>query len=277
MAALGSFLFTRHQGGDWRLRIDDLDTNRVIPGMERDIIATLESLGFEWDGAIVRQSERTEAYREAFEQLTKLGSVYPCGCSRREISQLATAPHDGEEGEIPYPGICSQGLPPGKSPRAYRLRVPRELVSFRDLIQGDQTFDMVSVSGDFVVRRADGIFSYQLATVVDDHFLGVTQVVRGCDLLSSTPRQIILQRLLGLATPDYAHLPLVRSPDGGKLSKRDAVVSVSRHHSRRSASSLLANAARFLGIELPAETDRLPPREILGLSLSLFDPSRLRR
>lgn len=274
VAALGSYLFARREGGEWRLRIDDLDTPRVVPGAADDILRTLDALGLHWDGPPLWQSSRVAAYSGAFERLLEAGQIYPCGCSRSEIIRLATAPHDGE-GEIPYPGTCAAGLPPGKSPRSWRVRVPAEPVTFTDLLRGVQNTPLREICGDFIVRRADGIFSYQLATVVDDEYQGVTQVVRGEDLLTSTPRQILLQRLLGIPTPAYAHLPLVRSPDGGKLSKRDAVVSSKRFDRERSGSRLLASAARFLGVDLPPDADRIPPHEIVHLSLHLFDPARI--
>ena len=196
VAALGSYLFARRSGGRWLLRMDDLDAQRVVPGMADDILRTLEILGFSWDGEIVWQSRRDVAYAEALQRLEQLGVVYPCGCSRGEIARIATAPHDSGD-ELVYPGTCRGGLAHGKEARSLRIRVPEEEISFLDGIAGPFRQILAEVCGDFVIRRADGLFAYHLATVVDDDAAGVTQVVRGADLLASTPRQIYLQRLLG--------------------------------------------------------------------------------
>jgi glutamyl-Q tRNA(Asp) synthetase len=263
VAAVGSYVLAKRLDGQWLVRMEDLDTPRVVPGMADDIPRTLELLGFCWDGEIVRQSSRTGAYQAAFDQLVAAGQVYPCGCSRAEIARVATAPHDGE-GELVYPGSCRSGLLPGKAPRSYRVRVPDERFSFLDGIQGEVTCGLPELCGDFVVRRADGLFAYQLAVVVDDAAQGVNQVVRGADLLSSTPRQILLQRLLGFESPSYAHLPLIVNPDGGKLSKRDTTVSLAQDDSLVSHGwQLLGAALQCLGSQLPRELAGAPGRFIL--------------
>ncbi len=277
VAALGSYLFAKRDGGRWLLRIEDLDTPRVVPGCVDDILRTLEALGFGWDDEIVFQSRRAGAYQAALERLTAGGSVYPCGCSRAEIARASSAPHDGDD-EVPYPGTCRRGLPPGKPARAWRVRVGSEPVRFRDAVMGERAYDLAAACGDFVVRRADRIFAYQLAVVVDDEWQGVNQVVRGVDLLGSTPRQIHLQRLLGFPVPEYAHLPLVTAPGGGKLSKRDSAVSLATGRQLSDeGGALLAAALAFLGQPIPADAARLPGRELLARAVAAFDPALIPR
>jgi len=275
VAALGSYLFARSAGGRWLLRMDDLDAPRVVPGVAEDMLRTLEILGFDWDGEPVWQSRRGEAYAEALEKLDRLGLIYPCGCSRGEIARIASAPH-GMADEIAYPGTCRDGLPPGKEPRSLRIRVPGEDISFMDGIAGCTRQRLSEVCGDFVVRRADGLFAYHLATVVDDDAAGVNQVVRGADLLASTPRQIYLQRALGMTEPAYFHLPLVTGPDGGKLSKRESAVSLaSGRNLERDGGALLLLALRFLGQPLPDLPAAAPAAEILAASVSGFRHSSI--
>jgi len=275
VAALGSYLFARSAGGRWLLRMDDLDKPRVVPGVADDMLRTLEILGFRWDGEIVWQSRRGEAYAEAQQRLERLGLIYPCGCSRGEIARIATAPH-GLADEIAYPGTCRSGLPPGKVLRSLRIRVPEEPVSFVDGIGGTVRQMLSDVCGDFVVRRADGLFAYHLATVVDDYAAGVNQVVRGADLLTSTPRQIFLQRALGMNEPAYFHLPLVTGPEGGKLSKRDAAVSLaSGRDLGRDGGKLLLMALRFLGQPLPDLLSAAPVDEILAAAVYGFRQSSI--
>lgn len=270
VAALGSYLFARSRGGSWLLRIDDLDTQRVVPGMADDILSTLEILGFCWDGEIVWQSRRAEAYAEALLSLEQLGVVYPCGCSRGDIARIATAPH-GDGDELVYPGTCRNGLASGKEARSLRVRVPEDEIFFIDGIAGPCRQRLAGICGDFVVRRADGLFAYHLATVVDDAAAGVNQVVRGADLLASTPRQIYLQRLLGIVEPAYFHLPLVTGPDGGKLSKRDCAVSLaSGRDLERDGGGLLLAALRFLGQPLPDLPAAAPPADILAAAVAGF-------
>ncbi len=249
VAAVGSWLLAKTRGGRWLLRIDDLDRDRCRTAFEDDILRTLERFGLLWDGAITRQSGNTAAYAEAFERLRQCGAVYPCGCSRAEIARIASAPHLGEE--IPYPGTCRAGLPAERVPRAWRLRTQGAMVTFDDLRHGRMTHDFAN-SGDFVIRRAEGFFAYQLAVVVDDHLSGINQVVRGDDLLDSTPRQVLLHHLLGWPLPQYCHLPLVTGPHGGKLSKRDNTVSLADGRVAGQESALLAWALEFLGLAVPA-------------------------
>lgn len=271
VAAVGSYALARRSGGRWLLRIEDLDRPRVVPGAAADFLRTLEALGFQWDGQVVWQSRRVEAYREALGRLQEEGAVYPCGCSRAEIARASSAPHPGEEGPV-YPGTCRGGLGPGRAVRAHRVRVEKGAVAYRDAILGRVETCLASASGDFVVRRADGPFAYQLAVVVDDAAAGVTQVVRGADLLGSTPRQIHLQRLLGFSTPSYAHLPLVTGPGGAKLSKRDCPVSLAAGPALRTEGGrLLLAALRFLGQRPPVSLEGAPGGEVLAWSAASFD------
>lgn len=215
IAAVASFADARAHRGEWLVRMEDLDRPREVPGAADDILRTLHAFGLHWDGSPVYQSRRTDAYAAALARLTALGLTYPCACSRTEIAQGGG---EGIEGPI-YPGTCRNGLPAGRSARSIRLRTPPAEVSFRDRIQGDQAQDVAAQVGDFVLRRADGIHAYQLAVVVDDAWQGIDQVVRGADLLASTPRQILLQRALGLPQPAYAHIPVAVDSAGLKLSK----------------------------------------------------------
>jgi glutamyl-Q tRNA(Asp) synthetase len=277
VAALGSFLFARARGGRWLLRIDDLDAPRVVPGAEDDILRSLEALGLAWDGPVLRQSARGDAYRAALDRLVTRGLVYPCACSRAEIARVASAPHPGS-GEVPYPGLCRGGLPPGREARAFRLRVGEEAVTVEDGVQGPYRQEIGAACGDFVLRRADGIFAYHLAVVVDDGESGVDQVVRGADLLPSAPRQLLLCRLLSLPEPRYFHLPLVTGTGGEKLSKRDCAVSLSAGSDlRREGGALLHRALRFLGQEPPGELRRAPPGEVLAWAVAHFRPGAVPR
>lgn len=270
VAAVGSFLMAKRSGGLWLLRMEDLDTPRVVPGMADDILRTLEALGFQWDGEVICQSRRTDAYQAALNRLMGKGLIYPCGCSRAEIARVASAPH-GNEGELVYPGTCRQGLPSGKTPRAVRVRITEEPIDFVDCIMGRVRESLAESCGDFVVRRADGPFAYHLAVVVDDVAQGVNQVVRGMDLLSSTPRQIYLQRLLGYEPPVYCHLPLVTGPNGAKLSKRDNAVSISAGRDlTKEGGALLLAALRFLG-QSPPFPPSAPCREILAWGVAHFN------
>jgi glutamyl-Q tRNA(Asp) synthetase len=216
MAAVGSYLEALAQGGRWLLRMEDLDPPREMPGAADGILRDLETLGFQWDGPVVYQSTRLAAYEEALVHLQASGAVFPCACSRSEIADSAVT---GLEGPI-YPGTCRGGIPAGKTARALRVKVGSAHIQFEDQLQGPISQDLGQDIGDFIVRRADGCHAYQLAVAVDDGWQGVTHVVRGADLLLSTPRQIHLQTLLGLAPPLYMHLPVAVNGTGEKLSKQ---------------------------------------------------------
>jgi len=267
VAAVGSYCAARRKGGRWLLRIEDLDSPRVVPGAADDILFTLENLGFTWDGEVLRQSRRREAYEAALAALKGSALVYPCACSRREI--LASAPHAGDEGPV-YPGLCRDGLPAGRAARALRIMVPETAIAFIDAIYGQQRQQLRREVGDFILRRADGLFAYQLAVVVDDAESGVNQVVRGADLLASTPRQIFLLQSLGLPVPEYLHLPLALADDGSKISKRHGLVPGSP-----AGGALLAEALRWLGQDLPEELATAPPAEILAWGTGHFDTTRI--
>lgn len=223
VAALASWLDARAQAGRWLLRIEDVDTPRTVPGAAQTIMSQLRAMGLHWDGDILWQSQRNSTYQQAFDALTARGLVYGCGCTRREIADSAlrgTLP--ALDGERPYPGTCRHGLPPGRQARAWRLRVPEGTETFVDRWLGPQQQNVAQTVGDFVLRRADGLWAYQLAVVVDDAEQGVTDIVRGADLLSSTARQRILARLLGAEPPRVMHVPLITDPDSGlKLSKQN--------------------------------------------------------
>lgn len=269
IAAVGSYCLARHAGGRWLLRMDDLDRPRVVAGAADEILATLEALGFCWDGKVVWQSRRQEAYRAALDQLRDQGLLYECACSRREI--LASAPHPGEEGPV-YPGICRSGLPSGRLPRATRIGVPDRSIMFHDGVFGWQQQNLASAVGDFVLRRADGMFAYQLAVVVDDAASGVTQVVRGADLLGSTPRQIFLLESLGLPIPAYLHLPLALNPDGRKISKRQGDAG---DPLADAGGESVCKALQWLGQPVPKELRTAPPKELLSWGINAFDASRI--
>lgn len=224
VAALGSFLQARAHGGEWHVRIEDLDPPREIPGAADDILRTLEALGLHWDGAVAYQSRRLDRYQAAFDRMRRRDLIYPCACTRREIADSSLS---GIEGPV-YPGTCRVGLAPGKPARTWRVRVADAVVEFDDVLQGKQRSALATDVGDFVVKRADGLFAYQLAVVVDDAEQGMTEIVRGADLLGSTPRQIYLQRLLGVLTPAYAHLPVMVNEGGEKLSKQTQAAPVER-------------------------------------------------
>jgi len=215
VAAVASFADARAAGGAWLVRVEDLDQPREVPGAARQILDTLAAFGLHWDGEVVYQSSRSEAYEAALTRLAEADLTYPCGCSR---AQVAIAGHSGAEGPI-YPGTCRGGVREGQAARSLRLRTEGPRIDFTDRVQGMQHQDVAQSVGDFVVRRADGIHAYHLAVVLDDAWQGITQVVRGADLLASTPRQILLQRALALPTPTYAHVPLALAPNGRKLSK----------------------------------------------------------
>jgi len=266
VAALGSYCLARQAGGRWLLRMEDLDAPRVVPAAADEILRTLERLHLLWDGDPVWQSRRSSRYEEVLRDLEARRLLFPCGCSRREI--LAGAPHRGEEGPV-YPGTCREGLAPGQVARSRRLRVEGSPVCFTDGLYGPQSQVLHTQVGDFVLHRADGVYGYQLAVVVDDLDAGVTQVVRGSDLLASTPRQIYLYGCLGQAPPRYIHLPLALSAQGEKLSKRHGALAPSTD------SSILCRVLRFLGQDVPKELEPASAAEILSWAVAHFRLDRV--
>ena len=254
VAALASYLDARAHGGSWLLRIEDVDLGRSVADADMHILRVLRTLGMQWDGDVVWQSRRGHLYQAAFDRLA--GHTYPCGCNRREIqdSRLGIAP----DGAAIYPGTCRDGLAPDKHMRSLRLRVPdadtpADHIAFDDRCAGHVEQHLASQSGDFVLKRADGYWAYQLAVVVDDAAQGVTDIVRGADLIDSTPRQIYLQQLLAVPTPRYLHVLVVRNADGEKLSKQTGANAIDPHNDDDALAALL-QSARFLGLGVnPAE------------------------
>lgn len=256
------------------MRVEDLDRSRVRPGVEEAQLADLRALGLDWDGPVVRQSERLDLYEDAISRLDADGLLYPCYCTRAEIRAAASAPH-GIAAADRYPGTC-RGLTKAERarreaagrPPALRVRAGEARVAFEDRLLG--TFE--DAVDDFVVRRNDGAPAYQLAVVVDDAAQGIGEVVRGADLVDSTPRQVLLSGLLGLPVPSYAHVPLVLGPDGERLAKRHGAVTLA---DRRAAGErpdvVRAWMARSLGLAAPEE------KPTLAELLERFDPSRLPR
>ena len=238
-AALASWLDARAARGRWLLRIEDLDAPRTQPGAVDDIVRTLERFGLTWDGPVIYQSLRGARYEAALQRLQ--GRTYWCGCTRREIADSALGL--AADGAQIYPGTCRDGLPAGKPPRALRVRTQRQAISFEDRVQGAQQQSVEELVGDFVLYRADGQFAYQLAVVVDDAEQGVTDVVRGADLVDSTARQIHLQRLLGYPEPRYLHIPVAVNAFGEKLSKQSGAQAIDA--SRRD--ELIPRILTFLG------------------------------
>jgi glutamyl-Q tRNA(Asp) synthetase len=274
VAAVGAWLFARASAGSFLVRIEDLDRVREVPGAADQILRSLALYGLESDVPVTYQSRRTPFYEAALEQLRAAGAVYDCACTRADLARAASAPEvsaAGEEGPV-YPGTCRDGLMPGRPARSVRFRSLGGEIAFRDVVFGGQSQDVARAVGDFVVRRADGPFAYQLAVVVDDADQGVTQVVRGADLLGSTARQISLIRALGLPEPSYAHLPLVVNASGAKLGKRDGALPLATLDESR-VRETLRRALRTLGQEAEDGT----PREILASALARFDPTRIPR
>lgn len=266
VAALASWLDARAVGGTWSVRIEDVDQPRTVPGAAEDILRILESFGLSWDGPIVRQSRRTARYAEELSKLRASGHTYRCICSRKEI---ADAGFTGPEGAV-YPGTCRGSHLPWTLPGAERVTSPPGSVAFFDRVQGPIEQEVSTEIGDFVLQRRDLLHAYQLAVVVDDADAGITDVVRGADLLLSTPRQIQLQRLLGWPTPRYLHIPVAAGPDGLKLSKQTLAPALDP----RDAAGALRAALRFLG-----QVDAVDggPADILAAATTAWNPGSIPR
>jgi len=269
VAAVGSYLEAKRRDGAWLVRIEDIDPPREQPGAADAILRTLEACGMDWDGEIIYQSQRGEAYAAALARLDALGLIYPCACSRREIadSYLRT------DGALIYPGTCRNGIAPGRRARAWRVRVDDNVIEFRDAVQGTVRQDLAAEVGDFVLRRADGLYAYQLAAAVDDADQGITDVVRGADLLDSTARQIYLQRRLALPTPRYLHLPVAVNAAGEKLSKQTRAAPVDESD----PVPVLVQVMDFLGQAPPAQLGRAPLTEFWCWALTHWDAQRIPR
>lgn len=245
VSAVGSYLEAKVYGGKWLIRIEDIDAARCKPYWSVHILQTLEALGFEWDGEVVYQSQRLPMYEAAIEQLKEYGLIYSCGCSRKEITDSSL---EGIDGHV-YKGICRNGLLSGHMARALRLLTDQQAISFVDKIQGEIQQSIENEIGDFVIKRADGFIAYQLAVVVDDWQQGITQIIRGADLLLSTPRQIYLQKLLRFETPIYGHLPVVLNEAGEKLSKQTGAMALDLTN----PAEVIRESLQFLGHDPPAD------------------------
>ncbi len=268
VAAIASFCDARAYGGSWYVRIDDLDAPRVTAGVADDILRTLEAFQLHWDGRPLYQSANVDAYHRALHLLRTRGRVFPCACSRKEVRETGMP---GPEGPV-YSGACRNGLPPGQRARSLRLLVDNDTApDFTDALQGSIRQDLTAEVGDFVVYRADGAFTYHLACVVDDALLGITDIVRGADLIDSTPRQIFLQRVLGLPTPRYLHLPVATNPDGEKLSKQTRAAPVDPVRAAETIHAVLC----FLGQQPPGELARWPAGAALDWAVRAWRRERL--
>ncbi|HET7729481.1 MAG TPA: tRNA glutamyl-Q(34) synthetase GluQRS [Usitatibacter sp.] len=264
VAALASWLDARSAGGEWLVRIEDIDTTRTVPGAAEDILATLHAFGLVPDGEVAWQTRRLDRYEAALDRLRARGEVYRCRCSRREIADSGLR---GPEGPV-YPGTCRDRPPAPDVPCAERFRAAGA-ADFVDRVQGPIHQDVAADIGDFVLKRRDGLHAYQLAVVVDDAEQGITDVVRGADLLWSTPRQILLQRALSLPTPRYLHVPIVTNAAGEKLSKQTLAQPI-----RGGDPSALRDALRWLGQEVPRAAD---PRALLAEAAASWRPGRIPR
>lgn len=262
LAAVGSYLDARHHGGRWLVRVEDLDTARVVPGSAADILRTLETLNLFWDGDVTYQSARPERYQAALAQLRAGGLTFECSCSRHTVAA---------QGDSGYPGTCRAG-PRQAGPTATRFRIRPGWLEFDDRIQGLYRQELER-AGDVVIRRRDGLIAYQLAVVVDDADQAITDVVRGADLLESTAWQIELQRALGLGSPRYAHLPVVTAPDGAKLAKSRCSVPPELSN----PGQILLQALVLLRQRPPAQLTGLEPAEILKWAVPNWNPAHLHR
>lgn len=266
VAALGSYLDARRHNGVWLLRMEDIDQPRERVGAADSILASLELFGLEWDEPVLYQSSRIDAYAEAVNHLLSSGLAYRCSCSRKEIQESGI---NGGEGMI-YPGICRNSYDASRDAKTLRIITDSTEIRFPDLIHGGFRQDLEQDVGDFVIRRADGLYAYQLAVVVDDAFQDITRIVRGSDLLFSTPRQVYLQQLLSLPLPEYAHLPLVMGDDGKKLSKQSLAWPVDNNDPLQS----LLKAAEFLG-QIPEKERPANLDEFWEWAISNWDTDRV--
>ena len=269
VAAIGSYLDAKAHGGVWLVRMDDLDLSRTVPGAADLILRSLESLGMAWDEPVVYQSKRSAAYEAALKVLKKRKLIYPCACSRREIADSAVG---GLDGPI-YSGTCRKGLLAGRAARADRVITDNTRIELKDVIQGKIVHSLERQVGDFVVKRADGYYAYQLAAVVDDAAQGITDVVRGADLLDSTTRQIYLQQLLGYTTPHYAHLPVAVNVLGEKLSKQTLAAPIDN----RELLATLNAALAFLGQDTITDADPKKMADFWKRAIAGWDLARVPR
>jgi len=275
ITALGSYLQARSQRGEWLVRMEDIDPPREQPGAADAILRALEAYQLHWDGAVLYQSDRTDAYLAALDQLQKQGDSFPCSCTRSSIAKANRNNRPTEDGTVPliYPGTCRSGLPSGTTARAIRLHVPKHTDSFADALQGRIDTDLQNNIGDFVVRRADGLFAYHLAMVVDDAEQQISEIVRGTDLLTSTPPQRYLQTRLGYSHPAYCHLPIATNPQGQKLSKQTFAGAIDIQN----PGPILIKALAFLNQQPDVKLANASPAEILGWAITHWDFQKVPR
>lgn len=240
IAAVGSYLQAKKNQGEWLMRMEDVDITRRLEGADTDILHTLESFGFEWDGEIIYQSRQTEYYQQALAQLVSESMIFACTCSRKKLA---------ETNSNIYAGFCRSAHLPVKNDHALRVLADEVNIAFNDSVMGRQSQNIAQQCGDFIIRRRDNLFAYQLAVVVDDARQNITEIVRGADLLDSTARQIYLQQLLGYPTPEYCHLPLAVDIHGNKISKSEGAAKIALKNKGRS----LIDALNFLGQQAPAD------------------------
>lgn len=269
VAAVASYCDAKSAQGKWLVRIEDVDKPREVKGAAQSILDTLLTYGFQWDGEIVYQSQQTALYEHAFNQLKIKGLVYPCTCSRKEIADSSS--QQGIEGAI-YPGTCLKQAIKPNPPIAWRVKTQSFVGEFKDVIQGELSQDLSNEIGDFVIKRADGLFAYQLAVVVDDALQGVTHIVRGADLLLSTPRQIYLKRLLGLPDTRYAHIAIVKNAAGEKLSKQTLAPAITPHGAKHQ----LLQALAFLNQSPPESLSDASLGDIWQWAIANWQISRLK-
>lgn len=268
IAAVASYCEAKVHGGQWLVRMEDADQTRIHAGAAADILHTLECFGFEWDIEVMYQSQRTPFYEQARHTLQNRQLTYPCTCSRKEIADSST--HTGIEGKI-YPKTCWLKAPNTNTNMAWRVATKDKIILFNDAIQGEISQNLATDIGDFVLKRADGYYTYQLAVVVDDAAQGVTHIVRGADLLNSTPRQIYLQQLLALPTPHYAHVPVAVNAVGEKLSKQTLAEPIIKSL----AGQQLFTALQFLGQNPPIEIQNANLNELWRWAFSHWSLSKI--
>jgi glutamyl-Q tRNA(Asp) synthetase len=267
IAAVGSYLDARHHDGEWLLRMEDLDPPREVAGAADAILRTLDGFGMDWDGPVTYQSRRGDIYAAALEDLARKGCLFDCACTRKEIADSAIRTEAG----LVYPGTCRGGLPPGRRARALRVRTEPRRIELVDRLQGTLRQQLDREVGDFIIRRADGLVAYQLAVVVDDAEQQITHVVRGADLLDSTPRQLYLQQLLELPTPSYLHLPVAVDADTEKLSKQTFARDVIAGRDN----AVLLDVLAFLNQAVPDSAQDASRDELWQWAIRHWEPGRI--
>ena len=262
IAAVGSYLQAKTNQGQWLIRMEDVDTTRVVEDSDTQLLNSLEAFGFEWDSEVIYQTTRNVLYSDALERLNQQHLIYPCTCSRKHLASHVDYKKTGV-----YPGTCREQSLPFQGEHALRLKVSNTNIRFDDMIMGPQQENLATECGDFVIKRKEGLFAYQLAAVVDDASQGITEIVRGADLLDSTARQIYLQQLLGYKTPTYIHLPLALGDDGNKLSKQSESRAIDNNH----PTLALVDALSHLGQQPPESLKNHPLDDIWTWAIQHWD------